>query len=234
MRNSSENIISAQSLQSNSNSSAVPATQILSVSAQAVVGSGALGTLKLQFSNDKPNQSGGPVAGPTNWSDVTSASIAVSGAGLFAIQKTEVCAQYLRLVYTSTAIGIQTVTTVADVAGSLNSTYFLLDSANGGTNYYVWINVDSGGVDPAIAGRTGVPVAIAEDDTAADIATAVAAAIDALATFAAAAVGPVVTVTNSAGGPFVSMVDGEDPTGFAFATTTPTGSITANLNSYGF
>lgn len=65
-----------------------------------------------------------------------------------------------------------TVQTVADIAGSLNSKYFEFYSANNATHYYIWYNVNSAGVDPAIAGATGVMVALATGATATTVATA--------------------------------------------------------------
>lgn len=68
-----------------------------------------------------------------------------------------------------------TITTIADVASSTNSKYFLMSSST--TNYYVWNNVSGAGVDPAIAGRTGISIAYAANASASTIATALQAAI---------------------------------------------------------
>lgn len=117
--------------------------------------------------------------------------------------------------------GVQEVTSiecVADVAGSLNDTYFLINTPS--VNYYVWIDVDDGGTDPEVANRTGVEVDIAEDDTADDVATAVAAALDALSTMAAIAATDTVTVTNAADGAVTDAADGAVPTGFTIGVTT--------------
>jgi len=69
----------------------------------------------------------------------------------------------------------------ADVASSLNETYFTFSSTT--ADFYVWFNVATAGTDPAIAGKTAIPVAIAANASAATVATAVAAAIDANANF---------------------------------------------------
>lgn len=107
------------------------------------------------------------------------------------------------------------ITTVADVAGSLNSKYFLLDSPS--TDYYVWYNVATLGVDPAVAGRTGVEVALASGATAAQVATATASAIDGLALFVAPApAANVVSVTDANNGATPDAADGAAPTGFSF------------------
>ena len=74
------------------------------------------------------------------------------------------------------------VATVADVSLSLQSKYFLLNSgANAG--FYVWINIDTLGVDPLIALKTAIPVAISSNASAATIATAISVAVDATAAF---------------------------------------------------
>lgn len=113
---------------------------------------------------------------------------------------------------------IATVTTVADSAGSLNSKYFLLDSAEGGTQYYVWLNINSAGVDPEVSGRTGVEVAGATNVSAADIATAIQTAVHALTEFTATVLTNVVTITAATAG---ICVDPEDvDTGFTIAVTT--------------
>lgn len=62
---------------------------------------------------------------------------------------------------------------VADAAGSLNNTYFVLP----GGLYYVWFNVAAGGVDPA-PGGTGIEVDIGTGATKADVAAAVIAAVN--------------------------------------------------------
>lgn len=116
------------------------------------------------------------------------------------------------------AAEVATVTCVADVAGSLNNDYFFINTANDAVQYYVWMNVNAAGVDPAIAGRTGVEVALATNDTASTVATAVASALNALAGFSSSAVGAVATVTNAATG---STTDASAQTsGFTIAVTT--------------
>lgn len=113
-----------------------------------------------------------------------------------------------------------TVTAIADTAGSLNSKFFLLASAYDRRLYYVWYDVNSAGVDPAVAGRTGVKISVATNATAAQVATATASALDALADFVATPASAIVTVTNATGGPATDTVDGSAPTGFTFLTTT--------------
>lgn len=82
------------------------------------------------------------------------------------------------------------VTAVADSSGSLDATYFTLSApaSIGGTEglFYVWIDVDNSSVDPAPAGRTGIEVDIATDDTAITVAAAIQAAVEANGNFRAA------------------------------------------------
>ena len=114
---------------------------------------------------------------------------------------------------------VQTITTVADTAGSLNDTYFFItDSETTPTNYYVWFNINAGGTDPSLAGYTGVEVTAATGATAEAIATATASALDALGGFGAAATSNVVTVTHASTGYAPEAYDNDS--GFAFAVTT--------------
>lgn len=69
--------------------------------------------------------------------------------------------------------------TVAGTAASLANKYFIFSSS--GVNYYCWFNLDAGGIDPAVAAKTAVPVAITTGDATTVIATAAAAAVNALA-----------------------------------------------------
>lgn len=117
---------------------------------------------------------------------------------------------------------ISTVVCVADVSGSLNDTYFLLEGIVTTTyrrkQFYVWLNVNSAGSDPALTGKTGIEVAVATDATANTVATAVAAAIDGVAEFGAAASTATVTITNAVEGDCDNVVDVD--TGFTCAVTT--------------
>jgi len=126
---------------------------------------------------------------------------------------------------------VTSITCVADVSSSLNSQYFLIGSAYDRRLYYVWYDVDAAGVDPAISGRTGVKVSIAENATANQVATATAAALDALADFVAPAPGAaVVLVTRAAGGPSTDAADGVAATGFTI--TTPTQGARPDADDY--
>lgn len=211
-----------------------------------VAGTGALGTLKMQGSNDPKNTTLSDAN--KNWANIASASIAVSGSGNFAVPLTELCYEWLRLVYTDTALFAQTVaaiadtgvaevsrvTTVADVAGSLNNKWFAISSINASTkvqkNFYVWLDNGSG-VDPAVAGKTGVHVTYSNDDTAATLATAIGVALAALTSdFASSTPSTaVLNTTNAKPGNVTNVADGTAATGFAFATPTP--GVNSNLNN---
>lgn len=117
---------------------------------------------------------------------------------------------------------VSSVTAVADTAGSLNSKYFLLNSAYNRRRYYVWYDVNSAGVDPLVSGRTGVKVSVATNATATQVAAATALALDALADFASTNLAAVITITNSVGGPADNTADsaGGSATGFTFSTPT--------------
>jgi len=84
----------------------------------------------------------------------------------------------------------------ADVAGSLNNTYFYISAIglSGDAlfrDYYFWINVSGTGTDPAPRAGTGVEVPINTNDTADDVAIAVSAALSSTGTL-----NPVSTILN--------------------------------------
>ncbi len=85
---------------------------------------------------------------------------------------------------------------LAGTAAGLNNKYFIFSSS--GVNYYVWYNYNSTGVDPAVASKTGVPVAVAVGASLATIATNTAAAIDALALLTSSADGTTVNIKADA------------------------------------
>ncbi len=123
-----------------------------------------------------------------------------------------------------------TVATVADVAGSLNSTFFTFQTISilgVTTNYYCWYNIGGAGVDPAVAGATGVPVALAANATADQVAAGTQVAIDALANVTATVLANLVTITNDYVGNVINTADGVAATGFTFITTIE--GITYNL-----
>ena len=116
---------------------------------------------------------------------------------------------------------VETITTVADVSSSLQNKYFFMVTP-AGVKHYFWFNVATLGVDPAPAGATGHAVAISANDTAAAVATALEAVIEATTGFDSTVSGNVITVTHSTTGYAAPAVDAQSTsgTGFAFAVTT--------------
>lgn len=154
----------------------------------------------------------------------TSNQINLTGHTLEADVKRSLCGPEALTVLASPTVSVtgvaevQTITTVADVAGSLGGTYFDYDSAL--VEYRVWIDVDNGSSAPTAAGRTLVEVDISADDTAPTVATAVKTALDALGDVGAAVASNIVTVTNDDDGFVPPAVDGALATGFTCAVST--------------
>jgi hypothetical protein len=121
------------------------------------------------------------------------------------------------------AVQIQTITTVADVASSLNNKYFFLyDTA--GVKHYFWFDVNSAGADPAIAGATAHEVDIGVAATAAAVATALETVLEAVSGFDSTVSDNVITVTHSSAGYAMPAHDGNS--GFSFAVSTEGDSAT--------
>lgn len=79
---------------------AIDSRNLFACSAQITATGAGAGTLIIQASDDDiPN---GP---PVNWSPIPLATITVSAAGAFLIPRTELCYQYVRLVFTNTGTG---------------------------------------------------------------------------------------------------------------------------------
>lgn len=108
------------------------------------------------------------------------------------------------------------ITTVADVADSLNGTYFLIDSTTG-SKFYVWFETTTA-TDPAIAGRTGIKVSIDTNDAANVVAISLRDALSIyLSDFIVSSASNVVTVESV---DFGSTEDAQDvDTGFTFNVT---------------
>ena len=94
---------------------------------------------------------------------------------------------------------LQEITRVTCVPASLITTgdYWLINSAGDTTQYYVWYDKDGGGGDPLLPGKTGISVAVSTGDSAATVANATAAAIDALSDFDAVANGSKVVINTT-------------------------------------
>ena len=108
--------------------------------------------------------------------------------------------------------------TVADLSGSLNSTYFEFSTPD--NEYYVWIDVDNGGTDPSITDKTGVEVEIARNDNADTVASAIQSAVNLLTDVNATVSTNTVTITNINTGSVSDPTDGAQPTGFTLTVTT--------------
>lgn len=119
------------------------------------------------------------------------------------------------------------ITAAADVAGSLNSTYFTFNTAGDLYPYYVWYNINSAGVDPAVSGRIGIQVAAATGATANTIASATRTAI------AAAVSSSLVTVSGATSHVIITNVSPGLNTAAANGTASPGFSYSATAGSYG-
>lgn len=117
------------------------------------------------------------------------------------------------------ATGFTIATSTEGVASNLLNKYFVINTALDAISYYVWINVNSEGTDPLVAGKTAVPIAVALSASADTIATAIQVALDALAGFVATVLTDTVTVTNADDGATTDLVD-TGSTGFTLAVTT--------------
>ena len=128
----------------------------------------------------------------------------------------EVAAGNVKVTMSGSAVAeVSTVAAVADVAGALDGKYFTLNSTT--TSYYVWMNVDAGGNDPA-PGGTGIAVAVTTGDDADTVAAAIQTAVDANGAFGATVTDNVVTITNAVAGAATDITAGDS--GFTVATVT--------------
>ncbi len=117
---------------------------------------------------------------------------------------------------------VSDVTLAADSAGSLNSTYWTFNSAGDLYGYYVWYNINSAGVDPAVTGRTGIEVAGATNASANTLATATRAAILASTAASYVAVSGAtshVILTNKQMGGATNAANGVASPGFTYSIT---------------
>jgi len=119
MRPSLDLVLNAVPANASINSAAVDIGFVLAISAQVVYsGTGMNGSLKLQVSNDIPPAGNLASFTPTNWTDLTGASIVLSGGpGTNLIVKTEVTYQWVRVVYTNSGTPTGTVTVIMKSLG---------------------------------------------------------------------------------------------------------------------
>lgn len=212
---------------SNRTSKTIDMRQIVNFSLQAVAGTGACaGTVQIQVTND-PCLGNFNIYSPQNWTNLGSALTFAqsSTASNQLIPKTDNSYVALRALWNSVPGAVTTIVANPDVAGSLNNTYFLY--ASNTTAYYVWFNINSAGVDPALAGRTGIQISAATN--------ASAATLGGLMRTAMTVTGVVITgsgATVIATGATAS--DGAAPTGFSFTpSNNNTSLISLQLSALG-
>lgn len=115
------------------------------------------------------------------------------------------------------------ITTVADVAASLQNSYFVMHEPVTQTKHYFWFNVATLGTDPAVPNATGHAIAIASGATASAVASAAQAVIDALTWVVATVSANHITITYATYGYAYEMRDAiatADKTGFTLTTST--------------
>ena len=114
------------------------------------------------------------------------------------------------------------ITTVADVASSLQNKYFVMHEPVTQVKHYFWFNVATLGVDPAVPNATGHAIAISSGATASAVASAAQAVIDALSWVGATVDSNHITITYTTYGYAYEMRDAiatGDKTGFTFNTS---------------
>jgi hypothetical protein len=141
--------------------------------------------------------------------------------------------------------GTETITAVADVSGSLASTWFRLYDSYGNT-FVLWFSVSGVGSAPVGVSGSLIQVSIHTNDTASTVASQLVLVIENLLaaqpgnlqapagimSFTASAVGAVVTVVSTQSNPVQPLpgvaADGAIPTGFTFALV----DFTSNLQDW--
>lgn len=97
MRQVNDHIIPVQAA-ATVTTSPIPSLNLFYCSAQIATTGSAAGTLVIQASNDDT-----PGTPPANWGTI--ATVTITGAGSFLIPKTDLCYQWVRLVYTNSGTG---------------------------------------------------------------------------------------------------------------------------------
>ena len=155
-------------------------------------------------------------------SPVSGGTVAINGSAL------TVGTPYVITSVGHATAGAVTIATVADVAGSLASTWFSIPDAYGNL-FIVWFSVSGVGAAPKGVSGTLVQQSIATNDTAATIGAALVVTLQGLPSGVAgvysftAAGTTTVTVTSTQTNPYGPLpsapADGVIPTGFTFAAT---------------
>jgi len=116
---------------------------------------------------------------------------------------------------------------VAELAGNYDWNMFCISSALNVHNFYVWFDVGSENKDPRIGDKQGIKVSMTATETINDIATKIAAAINANVNFSAVAATDTVTITNANNGYADDITNGPNET-FDYQATI---SATVNLKN---
>lgn len=112
MRSLNEPVLNGADASVNQNSVIVDSKNLHLASVHVSMTGTAAGTVKLQASNDEPTTG----LAPSNFVDITGATVSVSAGGQFLIPKLDVCYNYIRAVYTATS-GTGTVTAKIHMIG---------------------------------------------------------------------------------------------------------------------
>lgn len=188
------------------------------------------GTFAVEMSIDYAQDFQGNVTNAGNWIalSLNPPPVASGSADSIYLDLNQLAGPWIRVSYTNTMLESADITAVADVAGSLNNKYFLINGADG-TNWYVWYD-DGAGVDPAIVGRTGIQVVYADNDSANTIATLTRAALASCTSITS--IGGAtshITFTQDLAGTG-SIADGTAATGFTFSYTANTGVLNGYIS----
>jgi hypothetical protein len=122
--------------------------------------------------------------------------------------------------------------TKADVASSLQNKYFVLHAPVTNAKHYVWFNVATAGVDPAVPNATGHEVAIAANASATAVAAALEPVLEAISFVSSTQSGNEVEMEYTTYGYAYEIRDGfgTNATGFTFETPV-FGSVAADLGA---
>lgn len=112
---------------------------------------------------------------------------------------------------------VTTFTAIANTAHALAGRYVTINSASNETQYYIWF-YDGTGVDPAIAGKTGIKVTIANGDSDATVAGDVRTILAGYSDFVVTGATNQFILTNSSVGIAIDATAGTS--GFAVAINT--------------
>lgn len=110
--------------------------------------------------------------------------------------------------------------------------FFYISTTDDAISYYVWVDKSGADADPNVAnplllaGKTGVRVDVSADTTAAEVATRLASALDALPGFVSTALSGTVTCTNASNGP------ASDALNVSWASTTITTTTQGNVAAW--